>query len=142
MGAASDTITESAALNTLTNQRAASGIAFAAAINAVSADTGVTATANQVQTIGTVTTVNSGTTDGLKSIFVNGYEVKVEFKTTQTASERVQAVLAAVNPQVGATGVVATANPQGGMELDLDKLSQHDILDLPERIPVAEVKAT
>jgi flagellin len=115
--AASDTITESAALNTLTNQRAASGIAFAAAINAVSADTGVTATANQVQTIGTVTTVNSGTTDGLQSIFVNGYEVKVEFKTTQTASERVQAVLAAVNPQVGATGVVATANPQGGVTL-------------------------
>jgi inward rectifier potassium channel len=33
-----------------------------------------------------------------------------------------------------------TANSQGGMELDLDKLSDHEALDLPERIPVAEPK--
>ncbi len=33
-----------------------------------------------------------------------------------------------------------SANPQGGMELDLDKLSQHDAVPLPDRIPVDDAK--
>jgi len=115
---AGDNRTETAALTTLTNQKGASGVAMAAAINAVSDLTGVTATANPVETVGVSTTV--GTLTGLRSIFINGIEVPVDFGVAsprQTASERVAAVVAAVNPKVGATGVVATANPQGGVTL-------------------------
>ncbi len=115
---AGDNRTETAALTTLTNQKGASGVAMAAAINAVSDLTGVTATANPVETAGVSTTVGSLT--GLQSIFINGIEVEVDFgvaSPAQTASERVAAVVAAVNPKVGATGVVAVANPQGGVTL-------------------------
>jgi flagellin len=115
---AGDNRTETAALTTLTNQKGASGVAMAAAINAVSDFTGVTATANPVETAGVSTTVGSLT--GLQSIFINGIEVEVDFgvaSPAQTASERVAAVVAAVNPKVGATGVVATANTQGGVTL-------------------------
>ncbi|MDN5250655.1 flagellin [Betaproteobacteria bacterium LSUCC0117] len=115
---AGDNRTETVALTTLTNQKGASGVAMAAAINAVSDLTGVTATANPVETAGVSTTVGSLT--GLQSIFINGIEVEVDFgvaSPAQTASERVAAVVAAVNPKVGATGVVATANPQGGVTL-------------------------
>ena len=115
---AGDNRTETAALTTLTNQKGASGVAMAAAINAVSDLTGVTATANPVETAGVSTTVGSLT--GLQSIFINGIEVEVDFgvaSPAQTASERVAAVVAAVNPKVGATGVVATANTQGGVTL-------------------------
>ena len=115
---AGDNRTETVALTTLTNQKGASGVAMAAAINAVSDLTGVTATANPVETAGVSTTVGSLT--GLQSIYINGIEVEVDFgvaSPAQTASERVAAVVAAVNPKVGATGVVATANPQGGVTL-------------------------
>ena len=115
---AGDNRTETVALTTLTNQKGASGVAMAAAINAVSDLTGVTATGNPVETAGVSTTVGSLT--GLQSIFINGIEVEVDFglaSPAQTASERVAAVVAAVNPKVGATGVVATANPQGGVTL-------------------------
>ena len=115
---AGDNRTETVALTTLTNQKGASGVAMAAAINAVSDLTGVTATANPVETAGVSTTVGSLT--GLQSIFINGIEVEVDFgvaSPAQTASGRVAAVVAAVNPKVGATGVVATANPQGGVTL-------------------------
>jgi len=117
--AAGDTKTESAALTTLTNTRAASGVAMAAAINAVSATTGVTATATPAEITGTVTTVGSYT--GLQSIWINGENVQVDFGTgTQTPTERAAAVVAAVNPLTGATGVVATANLQGGVTLQTE----------------------
>jgi flagellin len=111
-----DNFTESAALTTLTNIKGASGVAMASAINAVSNLTGVTATANPVETSGVSTTVGSLT--GLQSIYINGIELKVDFGSgSQTASERAAAVVAAINPKVGATGVVATANTQGGVTL-------------------------
>ncbi len=117
--AAGDTKTESAALTTLTNTRAASGVAMAAAINTVSATTGVTATATPAEITGTVTTVGSYT--GLQSIWINGENVQVDFGAgTQTPTERVAAVVAAVNPLTGATGVVATANLQGGVTLQTE----------------------
>ncbi len=115
--ASDDNRTEANALDTATNKRVASGVAFAAAVNAASAQTGVTATANPVSTSGTNASVDPSTSNGLKSLFVNGIEIKVDFNTNQTPSERVQAVMAAVNPQVGATGVVASSNLQGGVTL-------------------------
>jgi len=119
--ASGDKLTETVALNTLTNQRAASAIATANAINAMSAETGVTAKANPAEIAGSVTTVGSLT--GFQSMWVNGVEVKVDFGVAlpaQTAAERVQAVVSAVNPLVGATGVVATANLQGGVTLQTE----------------------
>ena len=120
--AAGDTKTESAALTTLTNTRAASGVAMAAAINTVSATTGVTATATPAEIKGTVTTATTTPNyTGLQSIWINGENVQVDFGTgTQTPTERVAAVVAAVNPLTGATGVVATANLQGGVTLQTE----------------------
>ena len=115
--ASDDALTDTASLATTSNIRAASGVAIAKAINDSSSETGVTATANPVSTAGTVAVVDSTTPNGLYSLWVNGYEVKVEFNSTHTASERVLAVVNAVNPKVGATGVVARANPQGGVTL-------------------------
>ena len=113
--AADDKFTEASALLTTSNVSTGSGVAFANAINASSAQTGVTATANQVVAQGTTTTVKAATPDGFKSLFVNGVDVRVDFKSTQTASERVLAVVNAVNPLTGPTGVTASANLQGGV---------------------------
>ena len=112
---ADDKFTERAALLTISNVSTGSGIAFANAVNASSELTGVTATPNPVVALGTKTVVDSTTPDGFKSLFVNGVDVRVEFKSTHTASERVQAVVNAVNPLTGPTGVTASANLQGGV---------------------------
>ncbi|MGA1068595.1 MAG: flagellin, partial [Burkholderiaceae bacterium] len=113
--AADDKFTERAALLTTSNVSTGSGIAFANAVNASSELTGVTATPNPVVAQGTKTIIDPTTTDGFKSLFVNGVDVRVEFKATHTASERVQAVINAVNPLTGPTGVTASANLQGGV---------------------------
>ena len=113
--AADDKFTEASALLTTSNVSTGSGVALANAINASSAQTGVTATANPVVAQGTTTTVKAATPDGFKSLFVNGVDVRVDFKSTQTASERVLAVVNAVNPLTGPTGVTASANLQGGV---------------------------
>ena len=113
---AGDDRTEADALTTLTNTRGASGVAMATAINSVSDETGVTATADPVATSGV--TATAGALTGLQSIWVNGIEAEVDFGDgSQTSSERVEEVLAGINPLVGATGVVATANEQGGVTL-------------------------
>ncbi len=112
---ADDKFTERAALLTTSNVSTGSGIAFANAVNASSELTGVTAIPNPVVALGSRTTINSATPDGFKSLFVNGVDVRVEFKATHTASERVQAVINAVNPLTGPTGVTASANLQGGV---------------------------
>ena len=113
--AADDKFTEASALLTTSNVSTGSGVALANAINASSAQTGVTATANPVVAQGTTTTVKAATPDGFKSLLVNGVDVRVDFKSTQTASERVLAVVNAVNPLTGPTGVTASANLQGGV---------------------------
>ena len=111
-----DTITEDVAIATLTNQKAASGVAMAGAINAVSALTGVTATANPVVAKGMIPTLSSSVT-GLQPLWINGIEISVNFQAADTVGERTAAMLAAINPKVGQTGVVATENLQGGVTL-------------------------
>ena len=111
-----DTITEDVAIATLTNQKAASGVAMAGAINAVSALTGVTATANPVVAEGMIPTLSSSVT-GLQPLWINGIEISVNFQAADTVGERTAAMLAAINPKVGQTGVVATENLQGGVTL-------------------------
>ena len=111
-----DTITEDVAIATLTNQKAASGVAMAGAINAVSELTGVTATANPVVAEGMIPTLSSSVT-GLQPLWINGIEISVNFQAADTVGERTAAMLAAINPKVGQTGVVATENLQGGVTL-------------------------
>ena len=97
--------------------RAASGIALAAAINASSAQTGVTANANPVTTSGSTTAVGSGTASGAQSLFVNGVNVQVTLATTETAAERRLNVVSAINLQTGQHGVTASDNGNGGITL-------------------------
>jgi flagellin len=96
--------------------RAASGIATAAAINASTQLTGVTATANPVVTAGTTTTTATGAT-GVRSLFVNGVNVQVTLASTDSASQRRLNVLTAVNAQTGQHGVTASDTGNGGLTL-------------------------
>ena len=90
-----------------TSNKAASGIAIAAAINASTDDTGVTATVNETELTGgtTTTTTTAGNTG---AVWVNGVEVNL---TAQASAEdsRTHAV-EQINAVSGQTGVVATDN--------------------------------
>ncbi|MGA1222860.1 MAG: flagellin, partial [Burkholderiaceae bacterium] len=112
-----DKSTDPIALVTDSNIRAASAVAIAAAINASTEQTGVRATANPVVLESDLTTIDASRTDGRYKLWVNGAEVEVEFRQTHTASERVNAVIAAITPKFGATGIVAEANAKGGLTL-------------------------
>jgi flagellin len=101
---------------TTNSSRAASGIAMAAAINASSQLTGVTATANPVVTGGTTTTTATGAT-GTRSLFVNGVNVQVTLASTDSASQRRLNVMTAVNAQTGQHGVTASDTGNGGLTL-------------------------
>ena len=99
----------------VTSARVGSGIAMAAAINASSNLTGVTATANATQTNGNTTTVATET--GAQSLYVNGINVTVNLATTDTALVRRQNVVQAINTQTGQHGVIASDNGNGGISL-------------------------
>lgn len=101
---------------TTNSTRAASGIAMAAAINASTQLTGVTAAANPVVTAGTTTTTATGAT-GVRSLFVNGVNVQVTLASTDSASQRRLNVMTAVNAQSGQHGVTASDTGNGGLTL-------------------------
>jgi len=103
-----DVLSQAAAYKTVSNSRAGSAIATATAINDSTAQTGVTATANPASTSGDTTRVSA---PGLKSLFVNGTEVQVNFSVGDTADRRRDLVVAAINN--GAEGVLATNNGKG-----------------------------
>ena len=101
-----------------TSEKIASANATAAAINTQTSLTGVTAIANPATIAGMVTGVNQSIPNGFATIYVNGVGVKVDLETTQTPSQRIQAVMSAMNPLVGMTGVTASVNTQGqGVQL-------------------------
>jgi flagellin len=90
----------------------ASGIALAAAINASSSLTGVTAEANPAVSDGTFT--NTGTPiSGKQSLWVNGTKIDVDFVQNETGTERRAKVVAAINERIGQHGVTATDNGKG-----------------------------
>jgi flagellin len=90
----------------------ASGIALAAAINASSSLTGVTAEANPAVSEGTFT--NTGTpVSGKQSLWVNGTKIDVDFVQNETGTERRAKVVAAINERIGQHGVTATDNGKG-----------------------------
>jgi len=97
----------------------ASGIAIAAAINASSLQTGVTAIANPVVINGTTldtTKVLAADPGRTPNLYINGTGIYVDLSSTNT-TDRLNSVIAAVNPQLGATGVFASTNVSGGITL-------------------------
>lgn len=100
--------------NISTSSNASSSLAKAAAINMVSAQTGVTATATNVirGTAMTGAAVSAGT------ISINGVQVSISLTASSTAQNR-QAVVTAINAVQGQTGVIATdtGTDSGGVTL-------------------------
>jgi len=91
---------------------AASGLALAAAINASTSLTGVTAEANPAITEGTFT--NTGTPiSGKQALWVNGTKIEVNFVQNETGTDRRAKVVAAINERVGQHGVTASDNGKG-----------------------------
>jgi flagellin len=91
---------------------ASSGIALAAAINASSNLTGVTAEANPVVSEGGIT--KTGTPiSGKQSVWVNGIEIQVDLVQNESGTDRRAKVVAAINERVGQHGVTATDNGKG-----------------------------
>ncbi len=91
---------------------ASSGIALAAAINASTNLTGVTAEANPVVTEGSIT--KTGTpVGGKQSLWVNGTEIEVDFVQNESGTDRRAKVVAAINERTGQHGVTASDNGKG-----------------------------
>jgi len=112
-----DILSQNASVST-TSSKIASANATAAAINTQTSLTGVTAIANPATIAGMVTGVNQSIPNGFATLYVNGVGVKVDLETSQTPSQRIQAVVSALNPLVGETGVTASVNPQSqGVQL-------------------------
>ena len=108
---------------------AASAIAMANAINTHTPETGVRAVANPVVLKGNGTTTGStqlATWDaapntvkavnepvGIQSLYLNGTQIKIEFKKDDTPSERRINLVKAINTYSGTHGIVATDNGKG-----------------------------
>jgi flagellin len=108
---------------------AASAIAMANAINTHTPETGVRAIANPVVLKGSSTTTGSTqlkTWDaapntvkavnepvGIQSLYLNGTEIKVEFKKDDTPAERRINLVKAINTYSGTHGIVANDNGKG-----------------------------
>ena len=104
---------------TVSSSKQASGIAIAAAINASTQQTGVSASANPVVITGSVLdVVNTRAADPTKTanLFINGQGIYVDLSSTNS-TDRLNAVKNAINPQVGSTGVLASLNVSGGITL-------------------------
>jgi flagellin len=92
---------------------ASSGIAKAAAINAVSGDTGVTATVAATTVAGTAITAGAHVAIAAGNILINGVDIGAIGAST-TEVERGAQVSAAINAKAGQTGVTATFDTTSG----------------------------
>jgi flagellin-like hook-associated protein FlgL len=108
----------------VTSKAEASAIATAAAINASTAKTGVTAVPVPVKIKGDVTDTGlptsatlSATADSTVSLYINGKNIPVVMSTTQTEAERRAAVVTAIHANAGLTAVDAYDNGNGGVTL-------------------------
>lgn len=99
----------------LTSSRAASAIATAAAINKISGHTGVRAEAYGAVVAGN--TAERVATTGLKSLYINGVDVKIDFSVGTTAGERVDEIVRQVNLLTGQHGTRAEKTDTGGLQL-------------------------
>jgi flagellin len=97
------------------SSKSASAIGIAAAINSASAQTGVTAVANGVTLSANSTATTVG---GAASLNINGVDITINgLDATDTAQARREKVTAAINNFSGMTGVVASDNGLGGLDL-------------------------
>ncbi len=100
-----------------TSSRVGGAIATAAAINDSTKLTGVTAKAIPVKVEGSVTSRDYPIASGTYSLFINGQNVPVAMTTTQTDSQRREAVIKAIQQNAGLTGVDGVDNGAGGITL-------------------------
>jgi flagellin len=107
----SDTIAE-------TSDPASSAIALAGAINEKSAQTGVRAAATGPVTFGnkTSTGIELPNGDGNYDLWVNGIQIPIPMKSTDTPAERRASVITAIN-NTPSTGVIASDTGTGGVTL-------------------------
>jgi flagellin len=112
------TSTDDTVSNTGVNssKKAASGIAIAAAINASTKDTGVTATANAVKLQGKSTTP-SAAADLSAKLTLNGVAINISIKQNDKAEDVRANVIKQLNLVSGQTGVVASDEGLGGVTL-------------------------
>jgi flagellin len=110
--AASDTVSD---ITSSTSAKSASAISIAAAINEQTATTGVTATANSAVISGAKTTV--GTSSVQTILYINGTSIPTSLSTGQTAVERRQYVMDAINSKTATHGVTAGDAGTGGLTL-------------------------
>ncbi len=101
-----------------TSDLVSSAIAMANAINTQTAKTGVTAVANPAVTSGHLAVIDSDTDkDGWHSLYINGIDVPIQFDAAQKPSERMREMVIAINAKLGAHGVEASENINGGLTL-------------------------
>lgn len=101
---------------TTTSSRSGSAIAIAKAINASSADTGVTAVASPASMV--ATSAPTTTSSAAATLFLNGTAVSVTLTASESATTRLNNIIAAVNVQQGQHGVFASATSDGKLQLD------------------------
>ncbi len=99
----------------ITNEREASAISIAAAINSKIGLTGVNATANAAVITGTKTTVSD--TPVYTDLYVNGVKISMSLSSGQTAGERRKFVIDSINAKTSDHGVLAGDSGNGGLTL-------------------------
>jgi flagellin len=108
-----DTFSDDSALS---SKKAASAIAIAAAINASSAETNVTARANSLTLDGSApTTVIAATATA--TLAINGVQIDITLDSNDTAQATRENVAREINKYSGLTGVVASDSGKGGLSL-------------------------
>ena len=100
----------------LSSKKAASAIAIAAAINAASAETNVTAKANALTLDGSAPTTVIGTT-ATATLAINGVQIDITLDQNDTAQATRENVAREINKYSGLTGVVALDSGKGGLSL-------------------------
>jgi len=99
----------------ITNEREASAISIAAAINSKIGLTGVNATANAAVITGTKTTVSD--TPVYTDLYVNGVKISMSLSSGQTVGERRKFVIDSINAKTSDHGVLAGDSGNGGLTL-------------------------
>ncbi|MEY2884916.1 MAG: hypothetical protein RL490_2640, partial [Pseudomonadota bacterium] len=107
-----DTFSDASATS---SKKAGSAIAIANAINASSDKTGVTATANAL-TIASTTTTVIGTT-ATATLGINGVNIDITLDQNDSAQATRDNVAKEINKYSGLTGVAASDNGRGGLDL-------------------------
>ena len=100
-----------------TSSRAGSAIAIAAAINARSADTGVTAIASPAITVASAEPTTTASA-APAHLFINGVDVQITLTAGETSTDRLSNIITAINQQQGMHGAVASKTADGRLHLE------------------------